>query len=91
MGWGLSRIAAAAVTLGASESYRAVAKTADPGDLPAIASVPSAPDGDPRIAAAEAAEREAQLRAKGKASTIMTSGAGDTSKPNLVRRVLGFG
>ncbi len=51
------------------------------------------PDIDPaaqaRIAEAERLEREAQARARGRASTVLTSGEGDTSEASLVRRILG--
>lgn len=51
------------------------------------------PDLDPaaqaKIAEAERLEREEQARARGRASTILTSGEGDTSEASLVRRILG--
>jgi hypothetical protein len=58
-------------------------------ELPDVAAAPVAPTGaDPAIAEAQRLEREAQLRARGRASTIATSGEGDTSRPSLARRVL---
>lgn len=58
-------------------------------DLPEPEPAPLAPTmSDPEVDEAQRKEREAQLRARGRASTIATSGQGDTSRPSLARRVL---
>lgn len=60
--------------------------------MPDVPAAPLTPDTDPaaqaKIAEAERLEREAQLRARGRASTILTGGAGDTSTANTARRTL---
>lgn len=51
--------------------------------------LPSAPTlADPAVAAEAEAERKRQRMARGRASTIMTGGAGDTSSPNLAQLFL---
>lgn len=58
-------------------------------DAPELPEAPKAPTiDDPAVADAAKREREAQLKAKGRASTILTGAEGDTSKPNLARRQL---
>lgn len=43
---------------------------------------------DPAIAEAERREREAQMKARGRASTILTGGTGDTSTATTAKRKL---
>lgn len=60
--------------------------------MPDVPGAPLTPDTDPAaqaaIAEAERLEREAQLRARGRASTVLTGGAGDTSTASTARRAL---
>ena len=74
------------VAPGASTAQIAVDATAAP-KLPDLTAAPAAPTGAD-TAEAQRLEREAQLRARGRASTIATSGQGDTSRPTLARRFL---
>lgn len=70
-------------------SASAVAGAVAAPELPDITAAPLAPTGaDPAVAEAERREREAQLRARGRQSTIATSGQGDLSTPNLAKRKL---
>jgi len=54
--------------------------------MPAQAAPPTL--ADPSIAAAAAALRAQQAQAAGRASTIFTSGQGDTSTPAIGRKTL---
>lgn len=64
----------------------------DAPKMPDVPAAPLTPDTDPaaqaKIAEAERLEREAQLRARGKASTVLTGGLGDTSTASTARRAL---
>lgn len=70
-------------------SASAVAGALSAPELPDPAPAPLAPTGaDPAIAEAQRLEREAALRARGRQSTIATSGQGDLSVPSLAKRKL---
>jgi hypothetical protein len=60
-------------------------------EMPKTASIPTVPELDTGAAAErdEAARRERERRlAGGRASTVLTGGLGDTSKPQLASKVL---
>lgn len=58
-------------------------KYLDPGPAPTVPTVT-----DPSIAAAAAAQQTAAAQSAGRASTILTSGLGDTSAPTTGKKTL---
>jgi hypothetical protein len=59
-----------------------------PKPPPVIMAPPPPTPTDPSVEAAADAQRQAQAQAAGRASTILTSGLGDTSTPTLGKKEL---